>query len=311
MPTNRPAVSASGLAFVLGAYFIWGLFPLYYAGLIGIDALEIVGWRLLITFAFCVAAVLVTGGWRRALAVLGDTRSMLLLGLAGALIFVNWVLYVVAVTTGHVVETSLGYFINPIVTVLIGVTLLRERLSRLQVVAVGISAVAVIVLVVGYGNVPWLALTLAFTFGFYSYIKRLVGPRVDAITGLTIESLWLIPAAVTVLVLVNVGAGLQMGSVDALTTTLLLGAGVVTAVPLMMFAAAARRVPMFVLGITQYLAPLMIFILGVAVFGEQMPPARWIGFGLVWCALIVLTVEMFRQHAARRRASTGIAVPRP
>lgn len=304
MPDARP-ISPSGLAYVLGVYAIWGLFPLYFAGLTAFDPVEIVGWRLLLTFAFSVVVVAVTRSWGRVLVVMRDRGSMLMLGIAGALIFVNWLLYVVAVTSGHVLETSLGYFINPIITVLLGIVLMGERATRLQWVSVAIAAVAVVVLVVGHGSMPWLALTLAVTFALYSYLKRRLGPRVDATTGLVFESFWLIPVAVLMLVLVGVGDGLRIGQVGVGPAVLLLCSGIVTAVPLMLFAAAARRVTLIVLGLAQYIAPLMIFVLGITVFAEQMPPARWIGFALVWCALAVLAVDMVRRSRRNSDPAPG------
>jgi chloramphenicol-sensitive protein RarD len=180
---------------------------------------------------------------------------------------------------------------------------LRERLNVTQWVAVGISIVAVIVLGVGYGQVPWIALVLAFSFGFYGLIKKRVGPRVDAVAGLTLETAWLAPVAIAQLVFVAMTTGLTMGTVSAWHTTLLLLAGAVTAIPLLLFAAASRRLPLVYMGFIQYFAPFIQFLVGVVVLKEPMPLERWIGFGLVWVALLVLTFDLFRGMRTSRRAT--------
>ena len=201
------------------------------------------------------------------------------------------------------VEAALGYFINPIVTVFLGVLVLRERLNAVQWTAVGISIVAVIVLAVGYGQLPWIALVLAFSFGLYGLIKKRVGPRVDAVSGLTLETAWLAPLAVVLLVIVGATSGLSMGNEGAWHTVLLLAAGAVTAIPLLLFAAASRRLPLIYMGFIQYFAPFIQFLVGVVVLQEPMPLERWIGFGLVWVALVVLTVDLVQNARATRRAT--------
>jgi len=218
------------------------------------------------------------------------------------LIFVNWSTYVYATLTGQVVEAALGYFINPIVTVFLGVLVLRERLNVTQWIAVGISIVAVIVLAIGYGQLPWIALVLAFSFGFYGLIKKRVGPKVDAVSGLTLETAWLAPLAVAQLVFVAMTSGLTMGTVSPWHSALLLMAGVVTAIPLLLFAAASRRLPLIFMGFIQYFAPFIQFLVGVFILQEPMPPERWIGFGLVWLALLVLTFDLIRSARSARRA---------
>jgi chloramphenicol-sensitive protein RarD len=228
---------------------------------------------------------------------------MLLLGLAGVFIVINWLTYVFATLSGHVVEAALGYFLNPIVTVLLGVLVLRERLRPAQWAAIGISAVAALVLAIGYGSVPLVALTLAFSFGLYGLVKKQVGPNVDAIVGLTVETAWLTPFAIAGLGILAATTGLTLGAAGPVHFVLLLSAGVVTAVPLLFFAAAARRLPLTLLGLTQYLAPVLQFVLGVTVLGEPMPVERWIGFALVWLALIVLSVDLVVAGRAPRRAS--------
>jgi chloramphenicol-sensitive protein RarD len=295
--------TAIGLTFAIGAYGLWGFLPLYFSVLAPAGAIEIVAWRILLSLAFCALLLTVTRGWGALLVIVRDRRTMLIMAAAGAFILINWVVYVFATLTDHVVEASLGYFTNPIVTVLLGVLVLRERLRPLQWAAMGISAIAVLVLAIGYGQFPWIALALAFSFGLYGFIKKQVGGRVDAISGLTIETAWLAPLAGVVVGILAANGELVMGREGALHTSLLLAAGVITAVPLLLFASAARRLPLVYLGLSQYLAPVTQFLIGVFLFHELMPPERWLGFALVWIALIVLTVDMLRSNRTARRAS--------
>ncbi|WP_100810090.1 MULTISPECIES: EamA family transporter RarD [unclassified Microbacterium] len=280
-----------GVASALGAYLIWGFLPLYFLLLVPTGPWEIVAWRILLAFVFCLILLTVTRAWPAFVRIVRQPRLLLLTAVAGVFIYVNWQVYILATLTGHVIETSLGYFINPIVTVLLGVLVLRERLRLTQWIAIGISVVAVGVIVVGYGAFPWVALTLAFSFGFYGLIKKQVGPRVDAVGGLTLESFWLVPVAIVQLIVVASTSGITMGSAGPLHTVLLSLAGIITAIPLLLFAAGARRVPLTVIGLLQFIAPVLQFIIGAWVLGEPMPLERWIGFGLVWVALIVLSVD--------------------
>ena len=301
-PAHHASVSRSGLAFAIAAYGLWGFLPVYFIALEPAGPIEIVGWRVLLSLVFCVLLITVTRAWRPFMALVRDRRVLFTMGLAGVLIFVNWSTYVYATLTNQVVEAALGYFINPIVTVFLGVLVLRERLNVTQWVAVGISIVAVVVLAVGYGQLPWIALVLAFSFGFYGLIKKRVGPKVDAVSGLTLETAWLAPLAVAQLVFVAMTSGLTMGTVGPWHTVLLLMAGVVTAIPLLLFAAASRRLPLIFMGFIQYFAPFIQFLVGVFVLQEPMPPERWIGFALVWLALLVLTFDLVRSARSARRA---------
>jgi chloramphenicol-sensitive protein RarD len=228
-------------------------------------------------------------------------RTVFIMGAAGALIYVNWQTYVYGVSTGQVVEASLGYFINPIVTVFLGVIVLRERLRVTQWVAVAISLIAVVVLTVGYGALPWIALVLAFSFGLYGLVKKQVGKDVDAVSGLTLETVWLMPVAIVQLIVVGVTAGLTFGTVSLWHTVGMVGLGVVTAIPLLLFASAARRLPLIYLGFIQYFAPVIQFLVGVLLLHEAMPAERWFGFGLVWLALVILTADMAISARSSRR----------
>lgn len=300
VPARRSAV---GVAFAIAAYVLWGFLPLYFVLLAPAGAWEVVGWRIVLSLVFCALLLTVTRGWRPFVALLRDRRVVLTLGLAGVFIYVNWTVYVLASLSGHVVEASLGYFINPIVTVLLGVLLLRERLRVAQWIAVGASAVAVLVIAVGYGVFPWISLALAFSFGLYGFIKKRIGGRVDALSGLTIETAWLAPVAVGQLVVVGITGGLTFGANGAGHVVLLLLAGVITAIPLLLFAAGARRLSLVSLGLTQYFAPVLQLLVGVLVLHEAMTVERWVGFALVWAALVVLTVDTAISARAARRAS--------
>ena len=301
--TPAQSSTGAGLGFAVAAYGLWGFLPIFFILLAPSGAVEIVAWRIVLSLVFCALLLTVTRGWSRLIAVVRDRRTTLIMGLAGIFILANWVTYVFATLSGHVVEASLGYFTNPIVTVLLGVFVLRERLRPLQWVSIGISVVAVLVLAFNYGAFPWIAIILAFSFGFYGLIKKQVGGKVDAVSGLTLETAWLAPFASAALIAIAVTTGLTIGTVSVVHTVLLLSAGAVTAIPLLFFASAARRLPLTFLGLTQYLAPIIQFIIGVVVLHEDMPAARWIGFALVWLALVVLTVDMFRASRPPRRAS--------
>lgn len=299
--TTSAGVSRSGLLFAIGAYGLWGFLPVYFIALAPSGPFEIVGWRVLFSLVFCVLLITVTRAWRPLAVLFRDRRIVLTMGLAGVLIFINWQTYVYATLSNQVVEAALGYFINPIVTVFLGVLVLRERLGLTQWIAVGISIVAVIVLAFGYGQLPWIALVLAFSFGFYGLIKKRVGPKVDAVSGLTLETVWLAPLAIVQLVFVGMTTGLTIGTVSPWHTVLLVLTGAVTAVPLLLFAAASRRLPLIFMGFIQYFAPFIQFLVGVVVLHEPMPLERWIGFGLVWVALVVLTIDLLRGVRAARR----------
>jgi len=306
---GRSAFS-SGLAFAIGSYLLWGVLPGYFVLLDPTGPIEIVAWRIVLSLAFCLILIAVVRGWRRLGTILRDRRAMAWLVLAGCLITVNWSVFVFAVVTGHVVEGALGYFINPIVTVLLGV-LLRERLNVTQWIAVGISAIAVVVLAVGYGSFPWIAVLLALSFGFYGLVKNRVGGRVDAMSGLAIETASVTPIAIGALVWMGATTGLTLGQHGVWHTILLLSAGAITAVPLLLFAAGVRRLPLSIVGFTQYLAPILQLITGVVLLGEPMPPARWIGFAIVWVALALLTIDMVRRSVVFRRTSRSGDVTRP
>jgi chloramphenicol-sensitive protein RarD len=305
--------TTAGILFGIGAYGLWGLLPLYFFVLMPAGAVEIVANRVVWSLLFCALLITVTRSWAALAGALRNRAVFGSLALAAVLIAVNWLTYTYGVTTGQAVEASLGYFINPLVSVLLGVFVLKEKLRPLQWAAVGIGFVAVGVLTYSYGKLPWIALTLAFSFGLYGFVKKRVGPRVDAVTSLSVETMVLAPiAAVTMVYLAAAGTA-------TLTTQgpghfwLLLASGVITAVPLLFFGASARRLPMTTIGLLQYFAPLLQFVLALVVFKEAMTLDRWIGFGVVWVALLVLTVDMLRTarktSVARRRSKAALKSP--
>ena len=287
-------IATPGVLFAISAYVMWGALPAFFLLLQPATAYEVVAVRILSTLVFCVFLVAITRRWRAIKTILRQPRLVLTIGLAGVFIYVTWQLYVVGTLSGQILEIALGYFINPIVTILLGVFVERERLRVAQWVAVGISVIAVVVLTVGHGTVPWISLAIALSFGFYGLIKKRLGPRVDAVSGLTLETAWLAPVAVGQLIIVSLTFGLTLGSRGFAHDVALASTGLVTAVPLLLFAAGARRIPLTSLGFIQYLAPVAQFLFAVFVMNEALTPCRWAGFGLVWLALVVLTVDALR-----------------
>jgi chloramphenicol-sensitive protein RarD len=307
-PQPSPSQSTGrGIILAVAAYGLWGFLPLFFLLLAPANALEIVAWRILFSLVFCAILLTATRSWPKLIAVMRDRRIALTLLVAGILILINWLVYVYATLQHEIVQAALGYFINPIVTVLLGIFVLRERLRTMQWVAIGISAVAILVIAIGYGAFPWISLALAFSFGLYGLIKKRVGGKVDAVSGLTMETLWLAPIAVAQLGFVAMTSGLTIGTISPLQTISMLLAGVVTAVPLLLFAGAARILPLTVIGLTQYVTPLLQFLIGVVFEHEAMPLPRLIGFVLVWVALGVLTVDMFRSARARRSVGEPVS----
>ncbi len=292
-----------GLGFAISSYALWGFLPLYFLLLAPTGPFEIVALRILLSLVFCVLLLTVVRGWRAFANLARQPRVLGIMAIAGVLIYINWQVYIYATLSGHVVEGAMGYFINPIVTVVIGVVFLRERLRVAQWVAVGISGVAILVIAIGYGAFPWIALTLAFSFGLYGYIKKRVGAQVDAVSGMTIETALLLPVAVVILIIVGATSGIVTGTAGTPHLILTLLAGAITATPLLLFAAAARRLPLVYIGLTQYLAPALQFVVGVVILHEDMPPERWVGFALIWVALLVLTADMLASGRGPRRAS--------
>lgn len=288
-----------GLLFGALAYGLWGGFPLYFPLMEPAGAIEILAHRVLWSLLTMGLLVLVLGRTSHVRALLADRRTSWVLVLAAAVIAVNWATYIYGVNSGRVVETSLGYFINPLVTVLMGVVILGERLRRLQWVATGVATVAVVVLTVDYGRPPWVALVLAFSFGTYGLAKKTAGA--GAVESLALETAVLSPVALAYLTWLTADGQSSFATEGVEHALLLTTLGIVTAVPLMAFGGAATRVSMVTLGLLQYLAPILQFALGVLWFHEDMPAGRWVGFVLVWCALAVFTFEAARHRRRQLR----------
>jgi chloramphenicol-sensitive protein RarD len=286
----------TGLIAGLASYAIWGLFPLFWPLVEPAGAIEILAHRIVWSLAFLVVVLGLTVGFRWVRTV--GRRRLQQLGLAAVLITVNWGVFIYAVNNDHVVDSALGYYINPLVSVALGLFVLHEHLRGRQRLAVAIGALAVVVLTIEYGKPPWIALILAFSFGFYGLIKKRVG--LDGTQSLSVETaLLVLPALVYILVLEGRGEG-TFADEGAGHALLLAAGGVVTAIPLILFGIAAIRIPLSTIGLMQYIAPTMHFIIGVAIYGEDMPLGRVAGFVLVWIALVILTVDAVGTLRLRR-----------
>jgi chloramphenicol-sensitive protein RarD len=290
-----------GTIYGASAYVIWGVFPLYFTLLAPAGAWEILAHRILWTLLFCVAVLVARRdyGWGRS--VFANPAMLAAVTLAGLLLAANWTIYVWAVMAHHVTEASLGYFLNPIVTVAIGVVVLREKLRRLQWVAVAIGLAAGVYLTIDFGRPPWIALGLAFSFAFYGLMKKRLGASLSAFQSLTSETAVLVPVAVAVLIWVSLRGETTFTAGSPWHPLLLASAGLVTAAPLLLFGAAARRVPLVTIGLLQFVTPVLQLLCGVLLLGESMSTSRWIGFSIVWVALLVLTFDSMASVRARRR----------
>ncbi|WP_295657021.1 EamA family transporter RarD [uncultured Nocardioides sp.] len=300
MPETR-----RGLAYGTGAYVLWGAFPLYWPLLEPAGALEILAHRILWSALTMGLLVVVLRRGRHVVALVRDRRRLALLALGAVVISLNWATYIWSVNNGRVVEGSLGYFVNPLVTVLLGVLVLGERLRRLQWAALGVAALAVVVLTLDYGRPPWIALVLACSFGTYGLLKKKADA--GAVESLAVETAVSGPFAAAYVAFLVVTGGSGFGSHGVGHALLFTTTGIITAVPLILFGAATTRVPLVALGLLQYLAPVLQFALGVLWFHEEMPPGRWAGFALVWLALVLLTAEMLRHRRQLRLAAVDCA----
>jgi chloramphenicol-sensitive protein RarD len=279
-----------GVLYGIGAYSLWGFFPLYWKLLHKVPALELIGHRIAWSFLLLSAVIMFAGQWSELHANF-NARTFGIYLIASLLIGVNWLTYVWAVNAGHIVETSLGYFINPLISVLLGLLVLRERLRPAQWLPISLAFAGVTYLTIKFGQLPWIALVLAFTFGFYGLVKKLA--PLSSLYGLTLETGILIIPAVAYLGFVEAsgtGAFLHTGFILDL---LMIGAGLVTTVPLLMFASAAKQIPLTMIGVLQYLAPTIQFLIGVFIYHEPFDQSRLIGFSIVWLALIIFWAENY------------------
>jgi chloramphenicol-sensitive protein RarD len=287
----------TGIWYALGAYLMWGLFPIYWKWLHEVPALQLIGHRIIWSFVMLTVVMLATRQWTNFRSTL--TRRVLgIYFVAGLLLSANWLIYVWGVNTGHIVETSLGYFINPLFSVLLGMIFLGERLRPAQWFPLGLAASGVIYLTWTYGSLPWIALSLAFTFGFYGLVKKTA--PLGSLYGLSLETgLMFFPALGYLLIAETTGQG-AFGHTDIVSLLLMLGAGPVTTVPLLMFASAARRIPLTMVGIMQYIAPTLQFLLGVLIYKEPFTTTSLVGFSLVWVALIFFWAEGYLAYKAQK-----------
>jgi chloramphenicol-sensitive protein RarD len=284
----------AGLILAICAYTWWGGLPLYLGLLAPTGAVEIIVHRVVWSLVCCLAVIAVTGRRQELAAVVRSPKTVATLAASGTLLTVNWLVFVYSIESGQLVDGSLGYFINPLVTVGLAVVFLHERLRPAQWVALGVATSAVVVIAVAYGRFPWIAIVLSLSWGLYGYVEKGVGRTVSAVTALSVETMIVLPFALAYTVYLATTGQQTLIGLGAGHTVLLIGVGLMTVVPLLLFNGAARRLPLSVLGLTQYICPVMQFIVAVTVRGEAMAPARWLGFAIVWVALVILTTDALR-----------------
>jgi len=285
-----------GLFVGVAAYLIWGSFPLIISMLSFASPFEIVVWRIVFGFLVAAALITITKSWSELISVVKQPRLMVWVVASSFFIMANWQIYVIAIAEHHVVESALGYYINPLITILLAVAFLRERLRKLQWAAVAMGAIAVTVLTLDYGRLPWIALALAASFAIYGLAKSKLGGKVSAVNSYALESGILLPvAAIQGSIIGSLSPGLQLGANGFWGADGLIFFGIMTAVPLILFGTAAKYLPLSIIGLLQYMTPTIQFILALTVFHEDMPPARWLGFIIVWAGLAFLTTDMLRQ----------------
>jgi chloramphenicol-sensitive protein RarD len=283
-----------GFWLAVGAYFTWGLFPMYWKALQRVPALQLLGHRIVWSFLFLILLIFLFRQGKAFRKAIASPRILLVYGIAAVFLAINWLTYVWAVNAGFIVETSLGYFINPLLSMLLGVVILHERLRPFQWIPVGLAAAGVLYLTFAYGNFPWIGLTLALSFGIYGFIKK-VAP-LGSLHGVTLETMILfVPAAAYLVYAESTGEGVFLHT-GALPGLLMIGAGVVTSLPLLMFAAASQRISLFLVGVLQYIAPTMYFLIGVLVYHEPLTAERLTGFAIIWLALILFAGEGYYSH---------------
>lgn len=295
-----------GMWFAMACYAIWGVFPLYFRLLAPVPAIDILAHRVIWSLGFLLILLTVRQEWRWLGPALRTPRTVGLYALAGVVLAVNWYTYIWAVNAGFVIESSLGYFINPLVSVLLGVIVMRERLRLGQWAAIATAAAGVIFLTVSYGQLPWIALILAFSFGFYGLLKK--HGTLHSMQGLTIETGTLLLPALALLLFRETSGADSLVSYGWGKTLLLLSTGVVTVLPLVWFASAARLIPLSLLGILQYIAPTLQFLVGLLIFHEPFSQTRLVGFAIIWLALIIYSAEGVRHQRSLRSVTAASLV---
>jgi chloramphenicol-sensitive protein RarD len=291
-----------GIWYGIGAYLMWGFFPIYLKALQGVPSLQIMFHRVLWAFLFVALLVILRQDWPRLKESIQKPRILLTYTLTASLLAINWLVYIYGINSGQVVETSLGYFINPLVSVALGVVILHERLRPKQWLPIGLAAIGVLYLTLQYGSLPWIALALAFSFGLYGLFKK-ISP-LNALHGLTLETGILFIPALLYLLYVESQASGSFGHLGMNVTIILAFSGVVTALPLLLFTRAARSIPLTLLGILQYIAPTIQFLLGIFLYQEPFTLTRLVGFAIIWLALAIFTLEGIYERRNRIATTT-------
>lgn len=268
---------------------LWGLFPIFWKQLTGVNPVELIAHRIVWSLAFLIPVVIARGTWGDSLRALRNPAAVRVHLLSGALLTMNWLVFVWAVNNGRIVETALGYFLTPLLNVAFGMIFLRERLRVAQGIALAIATAGVAVLVVAYGQLPWVALALAATFGSYGLLRK--RSTLGSLSGLTLETMLLMPVALGFLVWQHTAGAGALGNIGAMQSALVISSGIVTAVPLLLFAQGARLIQLSTVGLLQYIAPSVQFAIGVFVYAEPLPPERLWAFGLIWMALVVYSAD--------------------
>lgn len=309
LQSQPPALSGrsrqrAGLGYALLTYFMWGVFPIYFHSLEPASVWEILGARIALTLVFCVILLSIRRDWGW-LRQLRNRRILSIMVAAGFAVALNWGLYISAVAANRVAEGALGYFINPLVTVALGVVVLGERLRPLQWLAVVVGGVAVAYLTWDYGHMPWLSLALAFSFATYGLLKNRVGGTIGAVQSVTVESAALLPVAAVLLIWVGLSGHSTFLGHGLFHGVLLASAGIVTALPLLTFGAAAGRVPLSTMGLLQYVTPVGQLLVAVFIYHEPISPSRWVGFAIVWLALLIMSFDQVTHFRVGREQAAA------
>ena len=297
--------NTKGIYFTAGAYIFWGVLPIYWKFIDQISALEILAHRVIWSFIF---VLLIVGILKRKLlknffqVQMKQTKTWLGLFLASVLISINWFVYIFAVNTNHIVEASLGYFINPLVAVLLGVFVLGEKMNRWQAVSFVVAGIGVVYMSLSLGTFPWIAIILAVSFGFYGLSKKLI--KVDSILGLLLETLFIVPFALLFLAYLGINGQHSFATGSLKVDLLLLGSGIATALPLLWFGIGAKKIPLYLVGFLQYIAPTISLLLGVLIYGESFTKDHAVTFSCIWIALIIFSISNIRQMIQKRKIST-------
>ena len=289
---DKAAAQRKGVIYGLAAYLAWGFFPVYFKAVHLVAPVEMVAHRICWSLAFLLLLIAGKGAWREVQALLARPKSLAALGVSTLLIATNWLVFIYAVDNGEVLQSSLGYFINPLVSVLLGFVFLGERLERVQWLSIALAATGVIYLALSYGSVPWISLALAASFGLYGLIRKAL--HVEPLVGLTVETLLLAPFALVYLVVLNQrGTGIFLANSTRLDLLIPM-AGIITAIPLLLFAAAAKRLRLATIGFLQYITPTMHFVLAVTVYGETFTHTDLVSFLFIWSGLALYSMHAYR-----------------